>query len=50
MVLPENKHNVVTGDAAPQIVDPTTPGSSLGLPPPFVEWIEEYGKNGIVIK
>lgn len=38
------------GGAAPQIVDPTTPGSSLGLPPPFVEWLEEYGKNGILIK
>lgn len=35
---------------APQIVDPTTPGTSIGLPPPFVEWLEEAGSGGIIIK
>lgn len=34
---------------APQIVDPTTKGTSYGLPDPFVRWIEEYGTNGRIV-
>ncbi|MGN7894580.1 WXG100 family type VII secretion target [Bacillus sp. 22475] len=38
------------GGTAPKIVDPTTPGNSYELPAPWIEWIEEYAKNGKVIK
>lgn len=34
---------------APKIVDPTKPGVSYELPPPWVEWIEEYGRNARII-
>lgn len=34
------------GGTAPKIVDPTTPGNSYELPAPWVEWLEEYAKNG----
>lgn len=38
------------GGTAPKIVDPTTPGNSYELPAPWIEWIEEYAKNGRIIK
>lgn len=38
------------GGTAPKIVDPTTPGNSYELPAPWIEWIEEYAKNGRTIK
>ena len=38
------------GGMAPQIVDPTTPGTSYGLPEPFVEWIEEYATLARVLE
>jgi len=38
------------GRTAPKIVDPTTPGISYELPAPWIEWIEEYAKNGRIIK
>lgn len=38
------------GGTAPKIVDPTTPGISYELPAPWIEWIEEYVKNGRIIK
>lgn len=34
------------GGAAPKITDPQTPGISIELPPPWVEWIEEYATKG----
>jgi len=33
------------GGTAPKIVDPTTPGKSYELPPPWSEWLEEYATN-----
>ncbi|MGG0276948.1 pre-toxin TG domain-containing protein [Bacillus rhizoplanae] len=38
------------GGTAPKIVDPTTPGNSYELPAPWIEWVEEYSKNGRVTK
>lgn len=38
------------GGTAPKIVDPTTPGNSYELPAPWIEWIEEYAKNGRITK
>lgn len=34
------------GGTAPKIVDPTTPGKSYELPSPWIQWLEEYSKNG----
>jgi len=44
------KNPLNQGGTAPKIVDPTTPGNSYELPAPWIEWLEEYGKNGRRIK
>ena len=44
------KNPLNQGGAAQKIVDPTTPGNSYELPEPWIEWLEEYGKNGRRIK
>lgn len=41
---------VAEGGTAPKIVDPTTTGNSYELPAPWIEWIEEYSKNGRITK
>ena len=33
---------------APQIVDPTKPGTAYGLGEPWLEWLMEYGTDGSV--
>ena len=33
------------GKTAPKKVDPTMPGKAYELPPPWVEWLEEYATN-----
>lgn len=38
------------GGMAPKITDITTHGKIIELPPPWVEWIEEYATNGRIIK
>ncbi|MFA0814254.1 MAG: hypothetical protein ACC608_00530 [Anaerofustis sp.] len=38
------------GGFAPKITDPSTPGISVELPPPWIEWIEEYAINARIIK
>ncbi len=37
------------GGTAPKITDVTTPGKSYELPPPWVEWLEEYGTNARIV-
>ncbi len=37
------------GGMAPQIVDPMTPGTSYGLPEPFIEWLEEYASSAKIL-
>ena len=44
------KNPLNQGGTAPKIVDPTTLGNSYELPAPWIEWLEEYGKNGRRIK
>lgn len=47
----EYKSNALNqGGTAPKIVDPTTPGNSYELPALWIEWIEEYAKNGRITK
>ncbi|KAB8126071.1 hypothetical protein F9U64_20780 [Gracilibacillus oryzae] len=38
------------GGTAPKLVDPTKPGNSFEVPTPWIEWIEEYAKNGRILK
>lgn len=38
------------GGTVPKITDVTTPGKSIELPAPWIEWIEEYAVGGRVIK
>jgi len=38
------------GGLAPKIVDPTTPGLSLELPPIWSQWLNELGVSGKIIK
>jgi len=38
------------GKTAPKIVDPSTPGKSYEVPAPWIEWIEEYAKNGRIVR
>ena len=33
------------GGTVPKVVDPTKPGLSFELPPPWVEWLEELARN-----
>ena len=37
------------GGAAPKITDIATPGRSYELPAPWVEWLEEYGRNAEIM-
>ena len=37
------------GGAAPKITDIATPGRSYELPAPWVEWLEEYGRNAKIM-
>ncbi len=37
------------GGTAPKLTDVTTPGKSYELPPPWVEWLEEYGTNARIV-
>ena len=38
------------GRTAPSLNDPSTPGTCIEFPAPWIEWIEEYSSNGRVIK
>ena len=38
------------GGTAPSLNDPSTPGTCIEFPAPWIEWIEEYSSNGRVIK
>ena len=38
------------GGTAPKLTDPTIPGKSIEFPSPWIEWMEEYGTDGRVIK
>ena len=42
-----NPHN--QGGAAPKITDITTPGKCFELPAPWIEWLEEYGRNARIV-
>lgn len=35
---------------APTLNDISTPGKCIEFPSPWIEWIEEYSKNGRIIK
>jgi hypothetical protein len=37
------------GGAAPKITDITTPGNCFELPAPWIEWLEEYGRNARIV-
>ncbi len=37
------------GGSAPKLTDPTTPGTCIEFPAPWIEWIEEYATNGRII-
>ena len=37
------------GGSAPKLTDPTTPGTCIEFPVPWIEWIEEYATNGRII-
>ena len=37
------------GGSAPKLTDPTTPGTCLEFPAPWIEWIEEYATKGRII-
>ena len=45
-----NQNPANAGGTAPKIVDPTTPGLSYELPAPWIEWMEQYGTKGRVVK
>lgn len=34
----------------PQLSDPSKPGTAIGLPAPWIEWLEEVAKGGNIIK
>ncbi|MDE6903370.1 MAG: hypothetical protein K2P76_00205 [Lachnospiraceae bacterium] len=34
------------GGSVPKLTDTGTPGTSVEFPPPWIEWIEEYARNG----
>ncbi len=38
------------GGMAPKLVDPTKPGMAYELPPPWVEWLEEYATNARIFR
>ncbi len=38
------------GKTAPSLNDVSTPGTCIEFPAPWIEWIEEYAGNGIIIK
>ena len=37
------------GGSAPKLTDPTTPGTCIEVPAPWIEWIEEYATKGRII-
>ena len=37
------------GGSAPKLTDPTTPGTCIEFPAPWIEWIEEYATKGRII-
>lgn len=37
------------GRGAPKLTDPTTPGTCIEVPAPWIEWIEEYATKGRII-
>lgn len=38
------------GGMAPKRVDPNRPGFAYELPPPWIEWLEEYALNAKIVK
>ena len=37
------------GGSAPKLTDPSTPGTCIEFPAPWIEWIEEYATDGRII-
>lgn len=37
------------GGSVPKLTAPSTPGTSVEFPAPWIEWIEEYARNGRII-
>ena len=44
-----NNNPLNQGGSAPKLTDPTTPGTCIEFPAPWIEWIEEYATNGRII-